>query len=352
MKKTKLNLGLLAKICAVPGAPGFEGPIRALVLAQLKPLVDDIEVDNMGNVLALKKGTSRKKIMIAAHLDELGFMVKHIDEQGYIRFDPLGGYDPKTLSAQRVLIHGKKEVKGVMGTKPIHKMTAAERGKAPKMEDFFIDTGMSKKALEKLVSVGDSVTRRGDLEVMGDNLCAKSLDNRAGVFILIEALKGLKGATLPWDFHAVFTVQEEVGLRGAKVVAHNLKPVLGIGLDTTVAYDTPGAPAQDAGTRLGDGAGIKALDSGSIGDRRLIDYLIGVAEKNDIKYQVAVVPGGSNDTAAIQSMVPGGAITGSICIPTRHIHQSVEMCNAADVSDTIDLVVAGVLGIDKLKTKF
>jgi len=186
------------------------------------------------------------------------------------------------------------------------------------------------------------------LEVLGDCLCAKSLDNRVGVYILIEVLKALKDAHLPWDFHAVFTVQEEVGLRGAKVVAHHLKPEVGIGLDTTVAYDTPEAPNQDAGTRLGDGVGIKALDSGAVGDRRLIDFLLSQAKKGKINHQLAVVPGGSNDTAAIQSMVPGGAITGSICIPTRHIHQSVEMCNTKDVLDTIDLVTQTVLSVDKL----
>jgi endoglucanase len=350
MKINKLNTDLLSQICFEPGAPGFEQPIRKLVLKELKGLVDELTVDNMGNILTVKKGASRKKLMIAAHLDELGFIVHHIDENGFIRFYPLGGYDPKTLSAQRVLIHGKNEVKGVMGTKPVHKMTSAERTKAPKISDFFIDTGMTKDAVEKLVKPGDSVTRRGDLEIMGDCVCAKSLDNRVGVFILIEVLKTLKKTKLPWDLHAVFTVQEEVGLRGAKVVAHKLAPEVGIGLDTTVAYDTPGAPAQDRGTALGEGAGIKALDSGSIGDRRLIDFLKSVATINKIKYQIGVVPGGSNDTAAIQSMVPGGSITGSICIPTRHIHQSVEMCHTQDIIDTIALVKATMLSIDKLKT--
>lgn len=352
MTKQKLNLSLLEKICFEPGAPGFEAPIRALVIKELKGLVDSVSVDNMGNVLAVKKGASRKKLMIAAHMDELGFIVHHIDENGFIRFHPLGGYDPKTLSAQRVLIHGSEVVKGVMGTKPIHKMTTAERGKAPKISDYFIDTGMSKKALEKLIKVGDSVTRRGDLELMGDCLCAKSLDNRVGVYILLQTLKNLKGAKLPWDLHAVFTVQEEVGLRGAKVVAHNLQPEVGIGLDTTVAYDTPGAAAQEAGTHLGDGTGIKALDSGSIGDRRLIDYLTSVAKQKKIKHQICVVPGGSNDTAAIQSMVPVGSITGSICIPTRHIHQSVEMCNQQDILDTINLVTQCALNIKSLKCRY
>ncbi len=347
----KLNLKLLEKVCAEPGAPGFEAAIRALILKELKGLVDLVEIDHMGNVIALKKGQSRKKLLIAAHMDELGFIVHHIDDNGFIRFHPLGGYDPKTLSAQRVLIHGTKTVKGVMGTKPVHKMSAAERTKAPKISDFFIDTGMSKKALEKIVSKGDSVTRRGDLEVMGEHVCAKSLDNRAGVFVLLEALRSLKSATLPWDVYACFTVQEEVGLRGAKVVAHNLKPDVGIGLDTTVAYDTPGAPAQDRGTVLGDGVAVKALDSGSIGDRRLIAFWQEQAASKKIKLQLGVVPGGSNDTAALQAFVPGGSVTGSIAIPTRHIHQSVEMCHQQDLLEAIKLVQKTITEIESLDFK-
>lgn len=350
MKKTALSR--LETICKTPGAPGFEAPIRKLILKHLRPLVDEVQVDAMGNVLAIKKGDSPKKLMIAAHMDELGFIVQHIDENGFIRFHPLGGYDPKTLSAQRVLIHGKKAVKGVIGTKPVHKMTTAERGKAPKIDDYFIDTGLPKNQLEKLVKVGDSVTRRGDLEVMGDLVCAKSLDNRVGVFTLLEALRALKNKSIPWDLHAVFTVQEEVGLRGAKVVAHHLKPEVGIGLDTTVAFDTPGAPAQDRGTALGEGAGIKALDSGSIGDRRLISFWKNLAAKHSIKYQMGVVPGGANDTAAIQSMIPGGAVTGSICIATRHIHQSVEMCHQTDMANTIAFVTKTALEIDQLNLNF
>ena len=344
-----LNLKRLEKICATPGAPGFEDPIRALVLKEIKGLVDAIEVDNMGNVIATKKGKRNQTVMVAAHMDELGFIVHHIDDVGFIRFHPLGGYDPKTPSAQRVLIHGKKVVRGVMGTKPVHKMSAEERTKAPKITDFFIDTGLKKKALDKLVCKGDSVTRRGDLEVMGDAVCSKSLDNRVGVFVLIEVLRALKKVDLPWTLQAVFTVQEEVGLRGAKVAAHKLKPTVGIGLDTTVAYDTPGAPAQDKGMVLGDGAGIKAYDSGSISDRRLIDFWKDVAKDQKIKLQIGVMPGGSNDTAALQAMIPGGAITGSICIPTRHIHQSVEMCNQSDISNTIALVKNTVMNLQDLK---
>lgn len=352
MNKKTLNLKLLESVCFASGAPGFEVPIRSLVQKNLKGLADEISVDAMGNLIAFKRGLLRDSVMMAAHLDELGFMVNHIDDQGFIRLTPLGGYDPKTLSSQRVLIHGTKEIKGVLGTKPVHKMSAEEREKAPQIKDYFVDTGYRKKDLEKLVSLGDSVTRRGDLEIMGDCVCAKSLDNRVGVFILLEALKVLRKKTLPWDLYAVFTVQEEVGLRGAMVAAHNIKPKIGIGLDTTVAFDTPEAQVHEAGTYLGAGVGIKALDSGSICDPRLVKFLTSVAQKQNINHQVAVVTGGSNDTAAIQAMVSGGAITGTICIPTRHIHQSVEMCHKQDILDTINLVTHSLLSLDEFEPAF
>lgn len=353
MPKPKLNLDLLAEICEAPGAPGFEDPVRKIVLRELKGLADSVEIDHMGNVTAIKKGKNRKKFMVAAHMDEIGFMVKHIDDQGFLRFTTLGGFDPKTLTAQRVVVQGKKErVEGVMGAKPIHKMTAEERQKPAKMEDFFVDLGMSKKAVEKLITVGDSITMARELKVMGDCVNCKALDNRVSVYILIEVLKQLKKAKLPWDFYAVFTVQEEVGLRGAKVAAHAIKPDAGIGLDTTIAYDVPGAPPQDAGTRLGEGVGIKVMDSASICDPRMVDWLSATAKKAKIKHQRAVLIGGGNDTAALQAMTPGGTVSGSVCIPTRHIHQSVEMCNQQDILDTIALMTEAAKQVDKLKNEW
>ena len=164
------NLSLLKKICKVPGAPGFEQKIRELVIKEVIPLVDEVSIDSMGNVIAIKKGKEAKKVMVAAHMDEIGFIVTHIDDDGFIRFHTLGGFDPKTLTAQRVIIHGKKDVMGVMGSKPIHIMKPEERGKAMHIQDFFIDTGMRKKDIEKLVNVGDPITRERALIEMGECL--------------------------------------------------------------------------------------------------------------------------------------------------------------------------------------
>ncbi len=188
-----IDVPLLARICEAPGAPGFEIKIRELVLKELKGLADKVRVDNMGNVVALKKGKSaKKKSMAAAHMDEIGFIVTHVDDNGFIRFNPLGGFDPKTLTSQRVIVHGKKDVIGVMGCKPIHIMTPEERGKNLKLSDYFIDLGMSKKEVDKIVTIGDPVTRRSELLELGDCVNVKSLDNRVSVFVLLEALRAMK----------------------------------------------------------------------------------------------------------------------------------------------------------------
>ena len=181
-----INKKLLAELCEVAGAPGHENRVREIVLKEVKNYVDEISIDNMGNVIALKKGKQNKRVMIGAHMDEIGFIVTHIDEKGFVYFHTLGGFDPKTLTAQRVIIHGSKDVVGVMGSKPIHLMSAADRLKVPTTKDFFIDTGLAKKKLDKLISVGDSVTRERKMIEMGDCLNCKSLDNRVSVFILIE----------------------------------------------------------------------------------------------------------------------------------------------------------------------
>lgn len=347
-----INVPLLARICEVPGAPGFEKQIRNLVLQELKGLADEVSIDNMGNVTALKKGrSSKKKSMAAAHMDEIGFIVTHIDDKGFIRFNPIGGFDPKTLTSQRVLIHGKKDVLGVMGSKPVHIMTPEERGKNVKITDYFIDTGMSKGEVKKLVAVGDPITRYTELKEMGECVNAKSLDNRVSVFVLIETLRALKKSRKKpaYDFYATFTVQEEVGLRGANVAALAVKPDFGFGLDTTIAYDVPGSQPQERCTSLGEGAAIKLMDSSVICDYRMVAYMKAVAKRNKIKWQPEILAAGGTDTAALQRMVPGGSIAGAISIPTRHIHQTIETSNKKDIEACIGLLVACVCELDKGK---
>jgi tetrahedral aminopeptidase len=342
-----MNLALFSEICKTPGAPGYEDRIREVVLREIKNLVDDVSVDNMGNVIAVKRGKIDKRVMAAAHMDEIGFIVSHIDDKGFLRFHNLGGFDPKTLTAQRVIVHGEKDLIGVMGSKPIHLMTAEERNKVAQLHDYFIDLGMPKNEVEKYVSIGNPVTRQREMVEMGNCINCKSIDNRVSVFVLIEALRNMK--TPPYDFYAVFTVQEEVGLRGASVAAHHIEPHFGFGLDTTIAYDTPGSHAHEQVTVLGGGAGIKIMDASAICDPRMITFMKHTADKHKIKWQAEILPAGGTDTAGIQRMGKNGAITGAISIPTRHIHQTIEMADKTDINGCIELLRHCVMEIDKGK---
>lgn len=347
-----LDINLLSQICKTPGAPGYEQRIRALILEQVTPLVDEVRIDAMGNILATKKGSKGKKVLVAAHMDEISFMVTHIDDQGFIRFTTLGGFDPKTLTAQRVIIHGKEDIIGVMGTKPIHVMTVEERNKMPKTTDFFIDTGLSKAEVEALVSVGDTVTRERELIQMGKCINAKSLDNRISVFILIETLKALKGKKVPYDLIAAFTVQEEVGLRGAYTAASGNDPDFSIALDVTMAYDLPGAAKHEMVSSLGGGTAIKVMDGMTICDYRMVRYMKEVASKNAIPFQMEVLTAGGTDTAALQRNSKGGSIAGAISIPCRYLHQVIEMVHEEDVQHTIDLLYNCVISLDSYDWNF
>ncbi len=333
-----INTELLAQICKVPGAPGFEQPVRALISDMVKPFADEMSIDPMGNLIVVKKGKKAKRVMVAAHMDEISFIVTHIDEDGFVRFHVLGGFDPKTLTSQRVIIHGKKDLIGVMGSKPIHLMKPEERNKSPKTTDFFIDLGMSKEEVTKYIQVGDPITRDRDLIEMGDCVNSKSIDNRVSVFILLEVFRELHHVDLPYDFYGVFTVQEEIGLRGAVKATHLIDPDFGFGLDTTIAFDVPGAQAHEAVTRLGKGAGIKIMDGSTVCDYRMVRYMKEVADKNNIKWQAEILPAGGTDTAGIQRSGKSGSITGAISIPTRHIHQTIETAHKGDIRACIDLL--------------
>lgn len=342
-----IDFPLLKKISETPGAPGFEHQIRKLVTSEIKDLVDDLYVDSMGSLIGVRKGKSDKRVLVAAHMDEISFMVTHIDDEGFIRFHPLGGFDPKTLTAQRVIVHGKEDVIGVMGSKPVHLMTTEEKNKMVQLRDYFIDVGMPVEQVKAMISVGDPITRERELIVMGDCVNGKSLDNRVSVYILIETLKALKGKEIPFDFYAAFTVQEEVGLRGAFNAAGHIDPDFGIGLDTTIAYDTPGALPYEMVTKLGAGTAIKIMDASIICDVRMTSYMKATASKHNITYQAEILPAGGTDTAAIQRQGTKGSIAGAISIPVRHIHQSIEMANMGDISASVDLLTAVILELDQ-----
>ena len=360
--KPTIDFPLLKTISETPGVSGYEGRIRHFLYHTLKEVVDELTIDNMGNLYALKKGskaedrlpvepqtpTNNKSVLCAAHMDEIGYIVSHIDNDGFVHFQMLGGFDAKTHTAQRVIIHGKQDVLGVMVSKPIHIMRPEERDKAPQHEDFFIDTGYSKAELLRYVKVGDPITRQRELSMLGEQcFTGKSLDNRISVYILVEVLKKLKHQTIPYDFYAVFTVQEEVGLRGAQVAAFEIAPDFAINLDTTVAYDIPRSSPQENITRLGGGVSVKIMDAGTLCDARMIDFLQKTASKHKITHQNDVASKGGTDTAYLQRNRKGGSIAGALSIPTRNLHQTVETCHSADVLGAIQLLEKASLEIDQ-----
>ena len=341
-----LNIELLKETTQIPGAPGYEHKIRRFIQSEMEGQVDELYTDPMGNLIALKNGKSDKKLMIAAHMDEISFIVSHIDDDGFVKFQPLGGFDAKTLTAQRVILHGSEDIIGVMGCKPIHIMTAEERAKPPKIHDYYIDTGRSAEELKKIISIGTPITREREFIEMGDNVNSKSIDNRISVYILMEALKELKDEELPINVYGVFTVQEEVGLRGATAATMGIDPDFAINLDVTLACDVPGSASHERITDLGKGAAIKIVDGRTICDYRMVDFMKQIAEKNNINHQMEVLPKGGTDTASMQQFAKGGSIAGGISIPCRYLHQVIEMVNKKDVRDCIDLLKASLKELD------
>jgi len=341
-----MNLELLSELCRTGGAPGREERIRAIVRRELKPLSDGIRVDRLGNLIATRgprggsagKGKGKpRRVMLSAHMDEISLIVTHIEDNGFLRFTTLGGFDPKTLAAQRVIVHGRKDLIGLIGTKPSHIMTEEEKKKVPPIESFFVDLGMSRARVEKLVRVGDMITRERDFVEVGDSVSTKSLDDRVGVFVMIEAVRKAKQHGV--EILAVATTQEEIGIRGALVAAQHLQPDLGIALDVTLANDVPGSTGPEAVTELGKGTAIKIMDSSVVCDFRIVDALRTTAEKKKIPHQMEILPKGGTDTAAIQR-AGQGAPAGCISIPCRYVHSVIEMCHKKDIQASIDLLAA------------
>jgi len=332
-----INVALLKELCEAPGVPGHEERIREIVIRELTPLCDEVSTDALGNVIGLKRGTTGGRFMLSGHMDEIGFMISHVEENGYLHFVPLGGFDPKTLTAQRVVVHGREDLLGVMGSKPIHIMTDEERKKPLKLEDYFIDLGLPGEKVRELVRPGDVVTRERDVVELGEVLCGKSFDDRVGVFVMLEGLRAAERVGM--DVYAVASVQEEIGLRGATVAARNVDPHVGIAMDVTLANDGPFAKPHEFVSRLGEGVAIKAFDSSVVPNWKLRDRMRELCEEREIPHQLEVLPRGGTDTAAIQRS-GGGAAAGCVSVPTRYVHSVVEMVHPDDVEASILLTAA------------
>lgn len=303
----------------------------------MRPLVDSVDVDALGNVIG-RKGTEGPVVMVSAHMDEIGFLVRFIDDRGFVRLQPVGGFDPRVLSAQRVLVHPHQgpALPGVLqpGTKPIH-LQAAEDRKELKVEDFFVDLGLEHDAVVAAVAIGDMVTLDRPFQKIGDTVVSKALDDRLGVYVMIEALRAANPGHA--QIVAVASTQEEVGLRGAITAAYAIEPDIALALDVTIAGDIPGMPPESSISKLREGVAIKVFDSSHLPHPRLIEHLRDIAGRHEIPHQLEVLPRGGTDAGAMQ-LTRSGVAAGTISMPTRYIHSVNEMACQRDIDASVTLL--------------
>ena len=322
---------LLKQLTETFGPSGYEENVRKIVQTEVQPFADDINVDTLGNLIVHKSPNKptkdTRKVMVAAHMDEIGLIVSHVDENGFVRFSPIGGVFGKYILGGRVrFLNGTQGVIGYDRFEKVHEM--------PPLDKIYIDVGAwSRKNCP--VQVGDVAAFDRPFIEMGGRLVAKSMDDRVGVLVAIETLRALK-STLH-DVYFVFTTQEEVGLRGARTSAYGINPDLGIAIDVTSSADTPNALKMEMA--LGKGPCIKIQDSGMISDPRVVQWMIRAAEKNKISYQREVLLFGSTDAQAMQA-TRAGVPSGCISIPTRYVHSPSEMVDYSDIQDSVRLLAA------------
>ncbi len=351
---------LLEKLALTPGVPGREHRVRKLILSEIKGLFDEVRTDAMGSLICVRKARpksgpgskSRKKpvrVMLAAHMDQIGFMVRHIDEKGFLRVNAVGGFDTRNLFARLVSVcpdvnDPKKDLPGVMnpGGKPVHIASPEDRKKVPEIEELTIDLGIPASQVSKKVRIGDMVVLRAPFEKVGDTVVSQCMDNRIACWVAIEAVKKLaksKSGGHDCEVHCVFTVQEEVGLRGAITAAYGVQPDIGIAIDTTLCCDTPGVPSELRVTEQGKGAALTVMDGASIADLSVLEAFEAVAKKAKIPNQRSILPKGGTDAAALQRAAAGTRAFTLSC-PTRYIHTVTEMVHTKDLNACRDLLAA------------
>jgi len=324
----------LEKLSNASGASGYEGEVRDIIKEVIKEYVDEIKVDRMGNIIAHKKGKG-KKVIIDAHMDEVGFIITAYNEDGTLKFSPLGGINSKIIPAKVVSI-GENKITGVIGLKPIHLQTAEERKASISYGDCSIDIGSnSKDETKKLIDLGDFAVFNSSFSDFGDGLIkGKAFDDRIGCDVLVSILK----ENYNCDLYGVFNVQEEVGERGAFASAYGIKPDIGIALEGTICADMPNVPKHLMATEIGKGPAISIMDSTSIFSGAISRDIIKVAEKNKIQYQLRRSVAGGNDAGAI-NMSGEGAAVATVSVPCRYIHSSISVASKSDIENTKKLMI-------------
>ena len=340
---------VLERLSNACGVAGREEEVRALMKELLKPGVDEIKEDKLGNIIGIKRGRKgAPSVMLAAHMDEIGLMVKNITKEGFIQFTKIGGIDDRILIAQRVIVHTDKgSLEGIIGSKPPHILKEEEKKKVIEADNLFIDVGAnSKEDAQKMgVRVGDPVsfdikfTRVGNDAVVG-----KAFDDRVGCAALVEVMRKLP--SVDCTVYAVGTIQEEVGLRGATIAAFQLYPDVGIAIDVTVAGDIPGVKEVEAPIKMRKGPSLTVADTGLITHPKVLRLLIDAAEESKVPYQLESGLHGTTDASRI-ALTREGVPSGVISIPTRYIHSPASMLSLSDVENTIKLAVTAIKNVPK-----
>jgi len=333
-----MNWQLLKKLSDTPGLPGTEDKIREILHKELAGLTDEITIDPMGNLIAHIPGDG-PKLMLDAHMDEVGFMVRHIDKAGFLRVIALGGIDPRVFYAQRVVIWGKEPVIGVVGAVPPHltRGDKSSRNEAVPIEECFIDTGLSAEKVVELIKIGDIITFDRDCIETEESFIGKAFDDRVGVFMLIEGAKS--AIEQGCDLYLVGTVQEEGGLRGAAPAAFGIDPALALSLEGTVANDIPGAPEHKQFAIQGNGPEIRLSDGAFIADRKWSFFILDIAEKANIPCQLMVKRVGGTNAARIQTSRAGVKAT-SLALPVRYLHSPQGVIRKSDIEAGVKLTAA------------
>ncbi|UAC47507.1 M42 family metallopeptidase [Bacillus aquiflavi] len=352
MTKLDETLTMLKDLTDAKGIPGNEREVREVMKKYITPFADEITTDGLGGLIAKKVGKDGgPKVMVAGHLDEVGFMITQIDEKGFLRFQTVGGWWSQVMLAQRVtIVTAKGEITGIIGSKPPHILSPEARKKPVDIKEMFIDIGASSReeAQEWGVRPGDMAVPYFEFTVMNNDkmLLAKAWDNRIGCAIAIDVLKQLKGAEHPNVVYGVGTVQEEVGLRGARTAAQTIEPDIGFAVDVGIAGDTPGISEKDALGKMGKGPQIILYDASMVSHKGLRDFVTGVADELNIPYQFDAISGGGTDAGSIHLSVKGVPSL-AITIATRYIHSPAAMLHRDDFENTVKLITEVIKRLDK-----
>lgn len=339
----KESLSFFKEIVNTPSPSGYEERAAEVYRTYCKPFADKIHTDVHGNVWAILNPDAKMKVMLAGHMDEIGFIVHYIDESGFLYFSGIGGHDSVIPVGQRVWVHGKKRIPGIIGRKAIHLLEEEERKKKPELKDLWVDIGASSKAeAEKLLSLGDVITFQYEFQqLLGDRATARGFDNKMGSFIVAEALRLLKqdgGLNKGVGVYAVATVQEEIGLRGARTASFGIAPQSGLAVDVNHAIDYPGVSKSRYG-QLDVGKGPSVM-RGANSNPNVFRMIQEAAAKDNIPYQVDVAPGGTGTDGNAMQINMGGMAVGILGVPLRYMHTPCEMLSITDVENCAKLMAA------------